>query len=111
MLINHDLHPFGAYLGSYIKNFNAFKCPADRSAALIFVVRRARVRSLSMNNFVGAPSRSNSTDADANTNPQGSSKYPPYKTVASMPSPSATFVVLDEREDSINDGTFFTAVD
>jgi prepilin-type N-terminal cleavage/methylation domain-containing protein/prepilin-type processing-associated H-X9-DG protein len=111
MLINHDLYPYGAYLGNYIRNFTAFKCPADRSTAMIFGLRQARVRSLSMNNFVGAPSRSNTSDANALSNPQGSSKYPPYRTIASMPSASSTFVVLDEREDSINDGTFFTAVD
>ena len=64
-----------------------------------------------MNNFVGAPSRSNSTDANAISNPQGSSKYPPYQTISSIRSASLTFVFLDEREDSINDGAFFTAVD
>src|SRR5262245_55612724 len=107
MLMNHDAYPFGAYLGSYIKNFTAFKCPADKSSALIMGVRRARARSMSMNNFLGAPSRSNSTDANAMSNPQGSSKYPPYRFITSIPSTSMTFVVLDEREDSINDGTFF----
>ena len=64
-----------------------------------------------MNNFVGAPSRSNSTDSDAMSNPQGSSKYSTYRTISSIQSSSLTFVFLDEREDSINDGTFFTAVD
>jgi prepilin-type N-terminal cleavage/methylation domain-containing protein len=111
MLINHDLYPFGAYLGPYIKNAAAFKCPADRSTANIFGTVKPRVRSLSMNNFIGAPSRSNGTDANPFTNPQGSSKYPPYQKIASIPSTSLTFLFLDEREDSINDGTFFTAVD
>ena len=111
MLLNHDRYPFGAYLGPYIKNFTVFKCPADRSTAKIFGIKMPRVRSLSMNNFVGAPSRSNGTDANALTNPQGSSKFPPYQLVTSIASTSLTFVVLDEREDSINDGTFFTAPD
>src|SRR5260370_22706567 len=70
-----------------------------------------RARSLSMNNFIGAPSRSNTGNANAFSNPQGSSKYPPYRTISSIQSTSLTFVFLDEREDSINDGTFFTAVD
>ena len=30
--------------------------------------------------------------------------------MTSIPGPSMTFVTLDEREDSINDGTFFTSV-
>lgn len=111
MLINHDLYPNGAYLGAYIKNPTAFKCPADRSTANIFGTIKPRVRSLSMNNFVGAPSRSTTTGADPFTNPQGSSKYPPYQKISSILSPTLTFVFLDEREDSINDGTFSTAVD
>ena len=70
-----------------------------------------RVRSYSMNNFLGKPSRSNSTDANAVSNPQGSSKYPTYQTLSSILTASLTFVFLDERQDSINDGSFFTAVD
>ena len=105
MLINHDLYPYGAYLGPYIKAFAAFKCPADRSTATIFGRKVPRVRSLAMKNFVGAPSRSKPS-------PQANSpKYPPYQKISSIPSPSQTFVFLDEREDSINDGTFFTAVE
>jgi len=112
MLINHDLYPYGAYLGTYIKTPVAFKCPADKSTAMIYGRKMDRVRSLSMNNFVGAPSRSN-TDPNTNpfNNPQGSSKYPPYQKISSIVSASLTFVFLDERADSINDGTFFTAVD
>jgi prepilin-type N-terminal cleavage/methylation domain-containing protein/prepilin-type processing-associated H-X9-DG protein len=111
MLINHDLYPYGAYLGPYIKSFPVFKCPADRSTANVFGSVKPRVRSLAMNNFVGAPSRSNTSDSDPFTNPKGSSKYPPYQKLSSIPSASLTFVFLDEREDSINDGTFSTAVD
>ena len=111
MLINHDLYPYGAYLGDYVKNAAAFKCPADRSSCVIYGSRMPRVRSYSMNNFLGKPSRSNSTDANAVSNPQGSSKYPTYQTLSSILTASLTFVFLDERQDSINDGTFFTAVD
>ena len=111
MLVDHDKYPFGAYLGPYLKIPNLFKCPADLSTAQIQGHVMPRVRSYSMNNFVGAPSRSNSTDANAISNPQGSSKYPPYQTLTSIRIPSLTFVFLDERPDSINDGAFFTAVD
>jgi prepilin-type N-terminal cleavage/methylation domain-containing protein/prepilin-type processing-associated H-X9-DG protein len=111
MLINHDLYPYAAYLGVYIKNATVFKCPADRSLCSIYGQKLPRVRSYSMNNFVGKPSRSNSTDANAISNPQGSSKYPPYQKISSIRTSSLTFVFLDEREDSINDGTFFTKVD
>jgi prepilin-type processing-associated H-X9-DG protein len=111
MLVDNKAYPYGAYLGPYIRVIAAFKCPADRSTATIFGLRMPRVRSLSMNNFVGSPSRANSTDANAISNPQGSSKYLPYRSINGVQSTSATFVFLDEREDSINDGTFFTAVD
>jgi prepilin-type N-terminal cleavage/methylation domain-containing protein/prepilin-type processing-associated H-X9-DG protein len=111
MLLDNNAYPYGAYLGSLIKTAAAFKCPADRSTAVIQGHRLPRVRSLSMNNFVGAPSRSNTTDANAITKPQGSSKYAPYRTISSILSPTMTFVFLDEREDSINDGTFSTDVD
>jgi len=109
MLLNHTAYPYGAYLGSYIMTASAFKCPADRSTARIFGQTMARVRSYSMNNFVGNPSRSTS-DGSANPfgNPQGDSPFPPYQKMASILSPTMTFVVLDEREDSINDGTFST---
>jgi prepilin-type N-terminal cleavage/methylation domain len=112
MLINHDLWPYGAYLGSYIKTPVAFKCPADRSTTMIFGAKKPRVRSLSMNNFVGAPSRSDTLPTtNPFNNPQGSSTYPPYQKTSSIRSASLTFVFLDEREDSINDGSFFTDVD
>ncbi len=110
MLLDNNAYPYGAYLGSLIKTAAAFKCPADRSTAVIQGHRLSRVRSLSMNNFVGAPSRS-TTSANAISNPQGSSKYPPYQKISSILSPTMTFVFLDEREDSINDGTFSTDVD
>jgi prepilin-type N-terminal cleavage/methylation domain-containing protein/prepilin-type processing-associated H-X9-DG protein len=110
MLVNHDLYPYASYLGLYLKTPVAFKCPADHSTAAIFGTRLPRVRSISMNNFVGFPSRSNNKDASI-TNPQGSSKYPPCQKISSLRAPSLTFVVLDEREDSINDGTFFIGAD
>jgi len=109
MLINHTAYPYGAYLGSYIQTFTVFKCPADRSTAQIYGIKYPRVRSLSMNNFVGNPSRA-SPSANAFTAPYKNinDPYSPYRTISSIRSPSMTFVVLDEREDSINDGTFFT---
>jgi prepilin-type N-terminal cleavage/methylation domain-containing protein/prepilin-type processing-associated H-X9-DG protein len=107
MLLDNSAYPYGAYLGSAIKNPAAFKCPADRSTALIQGKRMPRVRSYSMNNFLGSPSRS-TPGADPFNNPQGDSPYPPYQKISSIVSPTLTFVFLDEREDSINDGVFST---
>ena len=110
MLIDHDQYPYGAYLGPYVKTFKVFKCPADNSEAQEESSILPRVRTYSMNNFVGYPSRSR-TDADWWNDPQGTCKYPPYRKISSIRSASMTFVFLDEREDSINDGTFCTDVD
>ena len=110
MLINHTAYPYGAYLGPYVKIAAIFKCPADRSTTIIYGRKMARARSYSMNNFVGYPSRS-WQGANAWTDPQGGSAYAPYRKFANIKSPAMTFVVLDEREDSINDGTFFSAPD
>jgi prepilin-type N-terminal cleavage/methylation domain-containing protein/prepilin-type processing-associated H-X9-DG protein len=104
MLVDHVQYPNGAFLGSYIgKNAKLFKCPADQSKSpAIFGATMPRVRSLSMNNFVGSPSSS--------INSSGLAKYPTYQKTSSIISPTLTFVFLDEREDSINDGTFFTTM-
>lgn len=96
MLVNHDAYPFGAWLGPYIKNPAAFKCPADKSMIRIAGQSLSRVRSISMNNFVGDLSRTW-------TSP---SRYTQCKTFAQIKSPVDMFVFLDEREDSINDGWY-----
>jgi len=96
MLINHDKYPFGALLGPYAKNPAVYKCPADKSMVRIGGQSLPRVRSLSMNCYVGNPSRTW-------TDP---SKYTQCRTFAQIKSPVDMFVFLDEREDSINDGWF-----
>jgi prepilin-type N-terminal cleavage/methylation domain-containing protein/prepilin-type processing-associated H-X9-DG protein len=104
MLVDHVQYPNGAFLGPYLnKNYAIFKCPADKSAALIFGVRRSRVRSVSMNNFLGSPALALISG--------GPSAYATYPQTSSLKSAALTFVFLDEREDSINDGTFLTGAD
>jgi prepilin-type N-terminal cleavage/methylation domain-containing protein/prepilin-type processing-associated H-X9-DG protein len=96
-LVNHDLNPYGAYLGSYIgKSVPAFKCPADRAIAPMLPVPMPRVRSLSMNCYVGTGSRTWTTP----------SRYQLCTKAVQIKSPVNMFVVLDEREDGINDGWF-----
>ncbi len=95
-LINHDNYPYCAYLGTYVKNPAAFKFPADRSTVLIYGIRMPRVRSLSMNCYVGEKSRTWTVP----------SKYTLCTKAAQIKSPAYMFVTLDEREDSINDGWF-----
>ena len=101
-LIDHSRYPYGAYFGPYIKTPLAFKCPADRSTAPMAGGPMPRVRSVSMNNHVGTHSR---------TWTANSTRYPLCTNAAQIKSPAYMFVVLDEREDSINDGCFSTDPD
>ncbi|HEY5910389.1 MAG TPA: prepilin-type N-terminal cleavage/methylation domain-containing protein [Verrucomicrobiae bacterium] len=100
-LINKDLYPYAAYLGTYVKNPTAWKCPADRSQVMMGGLRMNRVRSISMQNYIGPMSRLWT----------GSSKWKMNPKMSSVKLPTMTFIFLDEREDSINDGWFATDPD
>ena len=54
MLINHDKYPYGAYLGPYIKNPAAFKCPADHSVGIFGSARVPRTSKRSLAHVDGA---------------------------------------------------------
>jgi len=77
-----------------------YKCPADKFPSAI----GPRVRSISMNGFVGG-------DAEWAVYGYGPTGGAPYKkflkeTDLTIPGPSKTWVFLDEHPDSINDGLF-----
>ncbi len=80
-------------LGKYTQSPGVYKCPADmsksrgRSGA-------PRVRSISMNGYVGDRSG------------PYTGGYKQYTKANDIASPAKTWVTLDEREDSINDGWF-----
>jgi prepilin-type processing-associated H-X9-DG protein len=103
LLVDHARYAFAAYLGPYIKSAAVFKCPADFSAINAGFQRLPRVRSVSMNNCVGEGNRS-----WINT-----SQYQLYRRIDSIakPRPAALWIFLDEREESINDGCFFSNPD
>ena len=86
--------PLWKYCGS---SAQVWKCPADLATTLYRGTPTPRVRSMSMQCWMGGPSWGNSG--------QG------WKTFAKLseittPAPSKAIVLLDEREDSINDGYF-----
>jgi prepilin-type N-terminal cleavage/methylation domain-containing protein/prepilin-type processing-associated H-X9-DG protein len=108
MLIDHVQYPNGAFLGSYLKTPTVFKCPADQSKSRVYGITMPRVRSISMNNFVGAPAQSINSATIGQPSAKG---YYTYSKTANIKAPTLNFVFLDEREDSINDATFFTTVD
>ena len=101
-LVDHNRTPYGAYLGPYVKNPLAFKCPADLSTAPFSWGQMPRARSISMESHVGVESR---IWAGSST------RYPLCVKMVDIKSPVYKFVFLDEREDSINDGWYATDPD
>jgi prepilin-type N-terminal cleavage/methylation domain-containing protein/prepilin-type processing-associated H-X9-DG protein len=83
-------------IGPYIaKQRHAFKCPGD----IVPAVNGPRLRSISMNGFVG-----DTEDINGRLNP-GFRRYLKSSDFVSPP-PAMTYVFLDEHPDSINDGLF-----
>jgi prepilin-type N-terminal cleavage/methylation domain-containing protein/prepilin-type processing-associated H-X9-DG protein len=74
-----------------------YKCPSDKSMVKVSGVNMPRVRSISMNAWF------NSTDVES-----FGAGFRVYKTMNDVvdPGPSMTWIFVDEREDSINDGEF-----
>ncbi len=87
-----------AKIGPYAKNTGIYKCPADIYDCMIRSASLPRVRSVSMNSFIGVQ------DLD-----YGTRQTPPCYTYQKLsainrPSPSGLWVFVDEHPDSINDG-------
>jgi prepilin-type N-terminal cleavage/methylation domain-containing protein/prepilin-type processing-associated H-X9-DG protein len=101
LLIDHSKYPYAAFLGPYVKTPLVFKCPADRSTALLAGAPKPRVRSVSMNSLVGTGSRTWVMPG----------RYPLCTNLSQINSPAYKFVFVDEREESINDGEFMTDPD
>jgi prepilin-type N-terminal cleavage/methylation domain-containing protein/prepilin-type processing-associated H-X9-DG protein len=87
-------------LAPYIRDAAVYRCPSDRSEVTINGRSHARVRSLSMNcwmNYIG-------------TAPIGQDQFQVFRRlddILDFPLDKA-WVLMDEREDSINDGLFQT---
>ncbi len=98
---NISRSPLWPYCG---KQPGIWKCPADRATVIVGGQARSRVRSMSMNIWVGG-----NQGTDGGWGPS----WKVYRKAAEMiqPGPANTFVLLDEREDSINDGFFIVFMD
>src|SRR6266404_5336937 len=90
------------------KSVNIWHCPADTSYGINPAGQRVpRVRSVSMNNWVGG-------NGDAPPTYKGNwgtiGNWVVYRKISAIlkPGPANTFVILDERHDSINDAYFVT---
>jgi len=87
-----------AKIGPYTKNIGIYKCPADIYDCVVRGQRLNRVRSVSMNSYIGV------LDAD-----YGQRQNPPcyvYRKLSDIkrPPPTSLWVFVDEHPDSINDG-------
>lgn len=78
----------GPYLGGDVQ---VWRCPAARSVSVAGVTQ-PRVRTVSLNCFLGSPVHS----------PVATT----YRRLGELPRPGQTFTFLDEREQTINDGSF-----
>jgi prepilin-type N-terminal cleavage/methylation domain-containing protein/prepilin-type processing-associated H-X9-DG protein len=92
--------PRYSQIGPYVNTPVVYRCPADKSMAKIGGKQLPRVRSMSMNcwmNYLGSVAI-------------GQDKYIIFRKTSQIlnPSPSMAWVLIDEREDSINDGLFQT---
>ncbi|HPY32111.1 MAG TPA: prepilin-type N-terminal cleavage/methylation domain-containing protein [Verrucomicrobiota bacterium] len=97
-------------LWPYCGNATAiWKCPADRSFVTVDGQPRPRVRSMSMNLWLGG-FRGMDMGLSGSTDPWavGGGKWRVYLKTTDLqdPGPSRTFVFLDMREDSIDVGNF-----
>jgi prepilin-type N-terminal cleavage/methylation domain-containing protein/prepilin-type processing-associated H-X9-DG protein len=95
LLVGSKYTEFGS-IGGYVKNPVVYHCPADLSTVTIGGQGLPRVRSVSMNNYMGAL------------------EVPGFRSFMKMqeltaPGPADAWVFMDERPDSINDGLFAVA--
>ena len=93
----------------YLKSVAVFKCPADRSTATFGGVRYPRVRSLTMNNWLGRYLPDGSL---GQVSFPGDEAYRINVKLSDLtdPPPVQTFVFIDEHPDSINDCVFYVGM-
>ncbi|MFM7100081.1 MAG: type II secretion system protein [Verrucomicrobiota bacterium] len=104
---DHNAYTKKSVLWKYCGNSTAiWHCPADMTTAFDTRQNRTvpRIRSMSMNNWVGGPGWGESGP----WRPSNTTGWLVYTKESDMnaPGPSMTWVLVDEREDSINDGYF-----
>jgi prepilin-type N-terminal cleavage/methylation domain-containing protein/prepilin-type processing-associated H-X9-DG protein len=101
--VNYNIakSPLWTYCG---KQGGIWRCPADQSKVLVGGKSLPRVRSMSMSIWVGG-----NEGTDGGWGPD----WKVFTKLGQMnsPGPAKTFVLLDEREDSINDGFWVLKMD
>jgi prepilin-type N-terminal cleavage/methylation domain-containing protein len=96
----------------YCTSPGIFHCPGDSSIAINNLNQRVpRVRSMSMSNWVGGNGDSPGSNYRGYWGLGG--RWRVYRKITEMlnPGPANTYVLLDERQDSINDAYFVVEMD
>lgn len=102
--------PLWPYSG---KSTEIWRCPADRSVVDVDGEKKPRVRSMSMNFWVGGFGGYDGNLSGGNKYPIGTYGGDPWRVYLKMsdfvdPGPSSTWLLMDMREDSIDWGNFAT---
>jgi prepilin-type N-terminal cleavage/methylation domain-containing protein/prepilin-type processing-associated H-X9-DG protein len=94
-------------LWPYHRTLGVWRCPSDTSLSTIGAQRYPHVRTVSMNNWVGNYDPRNGLVTEYTAG------FKVFKRVDEMASvgPTRIFLLLDEREDSINDGSYLMLMD
>ena len=100
----NTLHLKNSLIAPYIQSVEVWRCPSDQSMSTIGNKRYRHVRSVAMNIWVG------NYDPRSGAVTEYSPGYKVFKKTSEMiePGPSGTFLLMDQREDSINDAAFLT---
>jgi prepilin-type N-terminal cleavage/methylation domain-containing protein len=110
--INQDIakSPLWSLTG---KSAGIWHCPADASTVTVNGAKRPRVRSMSMNLWVGGFGGAAGGLSGSDLTTRGGNLWRVYlkSTDMTVPGPSKTFVFLDMREDSIDIGNFAPDMD
>lgn len=85
-------------LGPYVQNPSVYRCPADMSRAS--ATQGLRVRSYSMNAFMGTPVQSPTPD------PLDTTTYWVFRKSSDIRQPADMYVFLHENADTIDDGWY-----
>lgn len=96
-LVASDKTGYYGLLGPYLqRDPKYFHCPSDASSVQIYGTYQRRVRSVSMNGWMGGYAWN------------GEDQFVVYKKTSEISDPSGKFVTVDERADSINDSWLAT---
>jgi len=98
-------------LWAYAKAAAIWKCPADKSFVTVNGVQKPRVRTMSMNYWLGAAGGKHYTGLPASEPVTKWTLYKKFTELAANPGAASIFVFLDMRTDSVDAGNFGVCMD